>query len=176
MIFLSCDLAHHRSGIVADIQMRPQQVLEMRLEPYGKFFAKYLVIFVFSYGKNVTTINPGLGIGGDRSHDGAYRHWDIYLAEKLFFLTVMDDLVDLFQVAELQGNDRLFDLFGPEGGSFLIHDIVEGKIGQDPIHVKIYEPIYLIPWTERLFLIEVFENAKHILGPELDQCLQQFFL
>src|ERR1700739_2784107 len=104
-------------------------MFKMYFKAFGKFFAKYFVVFVFSYGKNNTAIDPGLGVVGDRPDDGTYRHGDVYLAKQFFFLSVLDDLVDLLEVAHLHRNDLFFDLFAPEGDGLLEHDIMKGQVG-----------------------------------------------
>src|ERR1700685_288428 len=96
--FFKDPLVYRRQAIVMYVEMCSQQLLEVGFKPGGKPQAILFVIDVFIKGKDRTGVKFRKSIGGDRSHDSAYRQGNIYLAEQPFLLTVSNDLGDLFQV------------------------------------------------------------------------------
>src|ERR1700722_15668041 len=154
--------------------MGSQHMLEMCFQADGQFCAKYFIVSVFSYGKNVTAIGPGLGIRGDGAHDRPNRHRYVDLAEQLLLLAILYDPRDLVQVAQFQRNDLFVDLVGAHRGGFLVHDIVEREIIKDPVHIEFYQVVDLVPGTQGLVLVQLFQYAIGIFGTEDDQRFQQF--
>ena len=149
-------------------------MFEVCLQPRRKFCTIHFFVGVFSYGKNVTAISPGLGVGRDRSDDRPHGHGDVYLAEKLFLLAVRDDLGDLIEIAHFDGDDLRLDLFRPDGDSFLVHDIMETQVVDDLFDIEIDQPVDLVPGGQGLILVKLLQDTIGIFGTKYDQRLQQF--